>query len=112
MTRYMIGVIVALVIAVAGVGWLYTQQAVTVGKLSSEAEQYEASLDAMRSALLDQHQRQIDTDKRLAQSRIDSQSISRRASQLEHDLQLQNDECLNAVISDATVKRVLEFQAD
>ncbi|WP_299195730.1 hypothetical protein [uncultured Amphritea sp.] len=99
-------VLIALFVAVfAAAAW----QTYRIGQLSSEADQYELVIDDMRSALLDQHQRQLKTDRMLLVSYEDSLAIRQKARQLEHDLQQQGAECINTVISDDIVNRVFEF---
>lgn len=80
------------------------------GELKAVNRQYESSIDDMNAAILERHQRYIETDQLLANSRRDYQIIQRQAQDIEHALSNQQDACSNSVIPDAVVSRVLEFQ--
>ena len=92
---------------VAALWWQVNQN----GELKAVNGQYEASLDDMRTAILDQHKRNIQTNNMLANTRRQFQATQQQAQDLADDLRNQNGACINSAIPAAVVSRVLEFQA-
>lgn len=93
--------------ALALAGWLTYRN----GQLSETANQYESTIDDMRTAIIDQHSRYQQTDRMLAESSRQYKQTEMKVRELEHALGNQNDACLDRTFTDDTINRVLEFRA-
>ena len=102
-------IILGLLIALSGLLWWQVQEN---GELSAVNNQYEEAIDDMRQAMTDLADRNIQTNNMLANTRRQFQETQQQAQDLADDLRNQNDACLNGVIPDAVVNRVLEFQSN
>lgn len=103
--RMILGMV--LVAAIALAGW----QTYRNGQLNEVASQYEAAIEDMRTAIIDQHNRYQQTDRMLAKSNRQYKQTELKARELEYALGNQNDACLDRIIADDIINRVLEFRA-
>lgn len=108
MTRYMIGVIVALLVAIGGVGWLYQQQSEQIGQLQSERNQLAADLQSSEAERKRQHEQHLQDQALVAQTNQQIR-ILQQQSQTDQRLtreELKDEACANTPLPESIVNRL------